>query len=1421
MKRRSVLSVSLFLILLNTLFSQNVLGAGYDLSVSSSLSTATINLSSQGMGDHPFPITGGSVTWGDHPYVTLEFDIQVSGNVPENPNQPEVLAKTTISISSQEGVYMDYTVDPNYVRLSFTAHVVMKIYRSSETGDNQLTISASAGGESAETIINLKLIRDKISISLTKPEENDHYQPGSIKIEGTVSPAVGGVVVNVDLYHKYPELKTQEQIQGYRSGIQLRGMTVTKSDGSFVIDESTGAFEHFPLSGITISAIKEGAWYIHFFTNGMKLYGDDLKRVDYTRPMATAFGAVKTYDSDYRGVPPLGGDVPKEHVRKFLLAKPEIGLRIEGGNPLYAEDSIGHNVFRRKTERPRFEVTLSSSAHELVSAGVAEIRINIMRPGRFNVDTKAVKDSRAQEVEYYALPILPLNFQKQSETMTVTEPEPGEEWETYESTWVATWDWKGDYGGGVTGDIEEQIPLGIYGVQAVLWDVKANKPLKVSTPKSSYVPGFDSFFVVYNFDPSDKLVTEQSYTDLVAFPVNAYADWWTKKSYVLHQYDVEIVADALKRIQSYGAWPTSAYRNLFREDITSPTTNKLDTATVITNDIISGLTRQVLRYDNKLSRGFYDTATARKEGRGICTDAAAIGMEFLRAVGVSCRYVSGRCYHVISGRTSPVGHAWLEVWDEATKKWYNFDPTNGWVGQTAIDYMAGILANPSYGQFYPADGAPLKGAGIVPLGNYEGYFVLTEDPVSKKVVNRYIEYSYVAEIENGVLDRGSGTLPEVYDPGDTVYFECDVKNPGVMDLKVGTVAANPHIRVELISEQTRFMGKGITVVRTSQTLDVRALPAITAGGSTHYTLSFKLPEGTYLSPRVRVEAYYIFNFFRGEKTYTKPAVMCSQEFAIPFEGPSTPSIVVGDETLKLRLPTRSETITGEGNFTSTEWYALEPVQLKRISLGHENATESERFVVTGITDSAEFSLNWPVEDIGESVYIPDIGLFSSDNSELNMDTSQIGIVRDGSVTVYTFSPKIRVSSLNFRDVRGERLCEVVSTWTDNVVSGEERTYIVYSETLEGTDSSEYIMDQAVFNLHERGVRLVSVEASVPVNVFSQDDAKVEITVMNESPLEQVAELYLEISQPTVYVNTTRLVLYNESVEVIRPPGSFKNLTIPLELYYTSSSLPWELVYSVEGGGDGRMPLFSEYPIGLDIEDAQLLPGVAESLDVEITNVGGYNFEEVGVAIDLHGGALALGETSTRSIGLLGPGESRLLSWSIVAEQTNYLTTSLSITAGGKPVSGAEFLLQVLGTGVVEVDDVIIEAQPAKAGEMRGLDFDIKVRNVGDYESLSSWIEVMTPEGVTDPGRLYITRLLAGEEVTVRGSIQYGLGQSFDVVLNLVDGQGVKSSATLVVEIEGSTTEFNIYDFSPVLVLLPALELVLVMNSRRRREAAPR
>ncbi|EMR73834.1 hypothetical protein MCGE09_00549, partial [Thaumarchaeota archaeon SCGC AB-539-E09] len=465
--------------------------------------------------------------------------------------------------------------------------------------------------------------------------------------------------------------------------------------------------------------------------------------------------------------------------------------------------------------------------------------------------------------------------------------------------------------------------------------------------------------------------------------------------------------------------------------------------------------------------------------------------------------------------------------------------------------------------------------------------------------------------------------------------------------------------------------------------------------------------------------------------------------------------------------------------------------------------------------STDFSLNWPVEDIGESVYLPGRGAFSSNTSGINTETSQIGIQRDESITVYTFSPKIFVSSINFGNIRGERLCVVTANWADNIVSGEEVAYSIYSEAFEGTDLPEHYLEQALVSLNEEGIRLVSVEPVIPQNIFSTDVEDAEITFWNDAPFEQAAEVYLELSGPATYYNTSSEILFNESRVVTVPALSSQTLTVPLDHEYTPIQLPWELVYSVEGGPAGRIPLFQEYPIHIDVEEIQLEPGASGSLEVNITNISNYEIEEVSAVIGVTHGLLQRDEQSARNLGTLNPGESRLLQWSIVAGDQIYVTVNLGITSGSKEIYGAEFDLQVMGNGILDVDDIIIQAQPSQGGELKTIDFELKVENIGLYDSLPSWIELKSAEGVSEQDDVYVSQLGTGEKTNIRGSIQHTLDRSFSVILNVGDSQGVKSSSTIFVEMAQEASSFNILDYSFIVLLIPALEIFYIIVSRRK------
>jgi hypothetical protein len=130
---------------------------------------------------------------------------------------------------------------------------------------------------------------------------------------------VEGVIVHLDLFHKYPELKTQEQLQGLKSGIRYNGLAVTKADGTFAIQPSTVAFQR-GFDTMRADEIEGGVWYIHYYTRGQVLYGENLDALDHDNPQQTVGGGVKTFETEYEGVPdPPGSEVPESQVRKFVL----------------------------------------------------------------------------------------------------------------------------------------------------------------------------------------------------------------------------------------------------------------------------------------------------------------------------------------------------------------------------------------------------------------------------------------------------------------------------------------------------------------------------------------------------------------------------------------------------------------------------------------------------------------------------------------------------------------------------------------------------------------------------------------------------------------------------------------------------------------------------------------------------------------------------------------------------------------------------------------------------------------------------------------------------------------------------------------------------------------------------------------------
>lgn len=136
----------------------------------------------------------------DRPYITQEFEIIAEGDIP---------GAASISLSCGEGVYLSRSeIKPRRKVPPFRAQAAVKIRRSSDLGTREIEITAS--GDGLKATAKLELSRSKVQISITEPKPNTYTNPGEIKIEGKVSPPIEGLIIHVDLYHKYPELKTPE-----------------------------------------------------------------------------------------------------------------------------------------------------------------------------------------------------------------------------------------------------------------------------------------------------------------------------------------------------------------------------------------------------------------------------------------------------------------------------------------------------------------------------------------------------------------------------------------------------------------------------------------------------------------------------------------------------------------------------------------------------------------------------------------------------------------------------------------------------------------------------------------------------------------------------------------------------------------------------------------------------------------------------------------------------------------------------------------------------------------------------------------------------------------------------------------------------------------------------------------------------------
>lgn len=250
----------------------------------------------------------------DTPYVTLETPITIGGSL----SDPQ--ASISVSVTGEEGLYLQgYEIDPFQGALPAQTKLRILVNRASEVGSSKATIRASSGQASSTVEISLIVSRETITVSVLEPADGENFKPGEYSIRGRVDPPVEGVIVHLDLFHKYPELKTQEQLQGLKSGIRYNGLAVTKADGTFAIQPSTVAFQR-GFGTMRADEIEGGVWYIHYYTRGQVLYGENLDALDHDNPQQTVGGGVKTFETEYEGVPdPPGSEVPESQVRKSVL----------------------------------------------------------------------------------------------------------------------------------------------------------------------------------------------------------------------------------------------------------------------------------------------------------------------------------------------------------------------------------------------------------------------------------------------------------------------------------------------------------------------------------------------------------------------------------------------------------------------------------------------------------------------------------------------------------------------------------------------------------------------------------------------------------------------------------------------------------------------------------------------------------------------------------------------------------------------------------------------------------------------------------------------------------------------------------------------------------------------------------------------
>lgn len=178
-----------------------------------------------------------------------------------------------------------------------------------------------------------------------------------------------------------------------------------------------------------------------------------------------------------------------------------------------------------------------------------------------------------------------------------------------------------------------------------------------------------------------------------------------------------------------------------------------------------------------------------------------------------------------------------------------------------------------------------------------------------------------------------------------------------------------------------------------------------------------------------------------------------------------------------------------------------------------------------------------------------------------------------------------------------------------------------------------------------------------------------------------------------------------------------------------------------------------------------------------------------------------------------------LRWRVQAFAVKSARIEVGVAALGEIAFKRIFIVPVEASGDIDLDNLVVEAEAASLGATRSVEFTLHARNVGRYESKLSWVEFTAPTGVSTPGRVDLGQLAAGAEVELKGTLQYTLGESFNVIADVVDSEGVKSSGTIVVEMEQESAASDLYALSPLVLLLPLVETLLIVRFRRKARRA--